>query len=312
VEQQSRSFVGPSRRNSNAEGGLQQQLQHHQQQQHHATVDQPERGHAGQTGSSQRPVIVPDWRLKERMRTVACGLALALNIDTPPPDTVRPQPCAVLTSWIDPTDRTKRNRTQAGEVIAERLEQQYSQWQRNLKFRHAIDPTFDQMRSLCERLRRDAKNDRLLLHFNGHGVPRPTDVGELWVVDKNKTEYIPIAMEEIKQWLGSPSLIILDCSNAATLIPYFCNTTLPPGSSMDEIASQWVKDVIILCPCGENEVLPLHPDYPADLFTSCLTTPIPMALRWFILKNPALGLKPDMVNLIPGNVSERKTPVGPR
>jgi regulatory associated protein of mTOR len=64
-----------------------------------------------------------------------------------------------------------------------------------------------------------------------------------------------------------------------------------------------VKDVIILCPCGD-------PDYPADLFTSCLTTPIPMALRWFILQNPALGLKPDMVDRIPGNVSERKTPLG--
>jgi regulatory associated protein of mTOR len=153
---------------------------------------------------------------------------VALNIDTPPPDTVRPNPCAVLTSWIDPTDRTKRNRNQAGELVAERLEQQYTQWQRNLKFRHVVDPTYEQMRTICERVRRDAKNDRLLLHIHGHGVPRPTDVGEFWVVDKNKTEYIPIAMEDIKQWLGAPSMIILECSNAATLIPYFATRLYHP------------------------------------------------------------------------------------
>lgn len=37
--------------------------------------------------------------------------------------------------------------------------------------------------------------------------------------------------------------------------------------------------------CGENQILPMNPDLPADLFTACLTTPIRIALRWFILQN---------------------------
>lgn len=29
----------------------------------------------------------------------------------------------------------------------------------------------------------------------------------------------------------------------------------------------------------------MNPDLPADLFTSCLTTPIRVALRWYILQS---------------------------
>ena len=30
------------------------------------------------------------------------------------------------------------------------------------------------MKKLCISCRRNAKNERVLLHYNGHGVPRPT------------------------------------------------------------------------------------------------------------------------------------------
>jgi len=40
------------------------------------------------------------------------------------------------------------------------------------------------------------------------------------------------------------------------------------------------KNCIQLGACQINQTLPMHPDLPADLFTSCLTTPIKMAARW--------------------------------
>lgn len=46
-----------------------------------------------------------------------------------------------------------------------------------------------------------------------------------------------------------------------------------------------LKDVIVMAACGEDEVLPTNADLPADVFTCCLTTPMPMALRWFIRQN---------------------------
>jgi hypothetical protein len=328
------------------------------------------------------PSIKPTWRLKERMKTVGICLVLALNIGTDPPDTYKPTPCAKLQTWFDPTTIS---RSKARERIAERLEAQYSNWQprTKLKCKRALDPTIEEVRALCLSMRRGAKNERVLLHYNGHGVPRCTANGEIWLFDKNHTQYIPLSVLELKSWLGKPSVIVLDCSNAGVLVPFFVSHTStntspasntpqrpPPdlnipgreGSSnnlmhivgasaldgdaptnridgFDQIrnrvapvqekstsgiateeeldpdatwAANTVREFIVLAPCAEGQLLPMNPDYPADLFTSCLTTPIPVALRWFIRKNPLSmeGVNPDVVDFIPGKTTDRKTPLG--
>ena len=277
--------------------------------------------------------IVPSWRLRDRMKTVGVGLVMALNIGTDPPDVVKPHPCAKLQCWMDPSTTS---RARAKEKIGERLEAQYARWQqqraaRPLKYRRALDPTVEDVRALCLWLRRHARHERILLHYNGHGVPRPTANGELWLFDKSITEYIPLSITDLRNWMGKPSIVVLDCSSAGILIP-FLTTPLPdttpstpppppPGPEatlaeqekyMETMSSLWVRDTIVLCPTSENEWLPMHPDYPADIFTSCLTTPIKMALRWFVRRNPQSmgGLHPDAVDAIPGKENDRKTPLG--
>jgi regulator-associated protein of mTOR len=41
---------------------------------------------------------------------------------------------------------------------------------------------------------------------------------------------------------------------------------------------------IVLASCRRDEILPMNPQYPADLFSACLTTPIAMAIRWLIVQ----------------------------
>jgi Raptor N-terminal CASPase like domain len=311
--------------------------------------------------------IKPDWRLRDRMKTVGVGLIMSLNVGTDPPDIIKPNPCAVLQCWIDPRPTigsgsgiittnlatntgttTGMTRAKARELIGERLERQYSKWQltrtaRPLKFRKALDPTVEDVRNMCIRLRREARNERILLHFNGHGVPKPTNHGEIWVFDKNHTEYIPLSVSDLRLWMGKPNIVVLDCSSAGTLVPFFLQSL--NGSEQNMTSQQpdirnnnndnangnknentndegedeneqddfaWVHDTILLCPCSENEWLPMHPNYPADIFTSCLTTPIPIALRWFIRQNQYLMnmIHPDSVDRIPGQANDRKTPLG--
>lgn len=134
----------------------------------------------------ETPKLKPSWHLKDKMRTAGVGLVMALNIGTDPPDVTKPVPCAKLQTWLDPTSVS---RAKAKEKIGERLQAQYSQWQQQrttapLKYRRALDPTVEDVRQLCLWLRRKAGNDRILLHYNGHGVPRPTSSGELWLFDK--------------------------------------------------------------------------------------------------------------------------------
>lgn len=55
----------------------------------------------------------------------------------------------------------------------------------------------------------------------------------------------------------------------------------------------------------------MNPNLPADLFTSCLTTPIDIALRWFILQNNLLStISMDIIDKIPGRLNDRRTPLG--
>ena len=327
-------------------------------------------------------VDIPTWRLKERMKTVGVGMILALNIGTDPPDVQKPNPCAKLQCWIDPTTMS---RAKARERIGEKLEAQYARWQQRakLKYKRALDPTVEDVRSLCASMRRQARNDRLLLHYNGHGVPRPTADGEIYVFDKNHTHFIPLSVLDLRRWIDKPTIVVLDCSGAGVLMPYLTGALdhqlllaqqqgglqggggggagdVPQHQSSPSIlamatpmqqqqqqrrsygnaadtmnamagggvaggigrmageteaayAARTVTDTIVLCPTSPGDLLPMGPEFPADLFTSCLTTPIPIALRWFVHRNPlsrASMLDPSRVDSIPGKINDRKTPLG--
>ncbi|KAJ2480205.1 Target of rapamycin complex 1 subunit kog1, partial [Coemansia sp. RSA 2320] len=57
--------------------------------------------------------------------------------------------------------------------------------------------------------------------------------------------------------------------------------------------------------------LPTNPELPADLFTSCLTTPIKVALRFWVTRNPGTSkVTLDMCDKLPGSVKDRQTPIG--
>jgi len=153
----------------------------------------------------------------------------------------------------------------------------------------------EEVKKLCDSLRRSAKDERVLFHYNGHGVPRPTTNSEIWVFNKNFTQYIPLSIYDLQTWLGSPSIYVFDCSSAGVLINNQQNQ----------------DDHIIFAACAAGEFLPQNPDLPADMFTSCLTTPIKMALRWFCTRSsPLLQMDPDLVDKIPGRLNERKTVLG--
>lgn len=70
------------------------------------------------------------------------------------------------------------------EMIGGSLQKQYERWQPRARYKQTLDPTIDDVKKLCNSLRRNAKEERVLFHYNGHGVPKPTANGEIWVFNK--------------------------------------------------------------------------------------------------------------------------------
>jgi len=274
------------------------------------------------TDSSLKKNQIEDWRMRERLKTVSVALVLCLNIGIDPPDIVKTSPCAKLECWIDPFAYPQQK---ALETIGKLLQQQYEVWQPRARYKLSLDPSAEETKKLCCSLRRNAKEERVLFHYNGHGVPKPTPGGEIWVFNKNYTQYIPVSIHDIQTWLGSPSIFVYDCSNAGNIVNAFNRfakerdnearrqlPTIDPQTGMKTTPRfSAFKNCIQLAACGSNEILPMNPDLPADIFSCCLTTPIQIALRWFVMQNPLLiHITPEMINKIPGRLNDRRTPLG--
>lgn len=98
------------------------------------------------------------------------------------------------------------------EVIGNNLQKQYERWQPRARYKQSLDPTIEEVKKLCVSLRRNAKEERVLFHYNGHGVPRPTSNGEIWVF--NRVGYLnniyiiklPILLFNMKTLLGVHSI----------------------------------------------------------------------------------------------------------
>ena len=64
------------------------------------------------------------------------------------------------------------------------FQSKYERWQPKARYKQCLDPTLDDVKKLCVTMRRNAKDERILFHYNGRGVPKPTANGEIWVFNK--------------------------------------------------------------------------------------------------------------------------------
>lgn len=72
------------------------------------------------------------------------------------------------------------------------------------------------------------------------------------------------------------------------------------------------RDLVVFAASGCDELLPFVPQMPADLLTSCLTTPLESAIRWHCYVDGSLlaASSIDDALRIPGRASDRRTPLG--
>lgn len=273
-----------------------------------------------------QPIL--DWKImKDRRKTVSAAIVLCLNIGVDPPDVVKTHPCAKTEAWIDPI--TYNDTKKAIEAIGKNLQTQYETLSLRTRYKQSLDPCVEDVKRFCNSLRRNARDERILFHYNGHGVPQPTQSGEIWVFNRGYTQYIPVSLYDVQTWLGAPCIYVYDCNSAGNIVTNFKkfvqkridddnegnHDNLAPSPTTAYI------DSIQLAACRSNELLPMDPDLPADLFTCCLTCPIEISIKWFIMQSPIkksyygplLDIAKNSPNgniAIPGKLTDRRTPLG--
>lgn len=272
----------------------------------------------------------PDWRMRERLRTVAAALVMCLNIGVDPPDVSKTNPASKLICWMDPESLEP---SKALAAIGRNLQVQFETLSMKTRYKQYLDPIVEDTKRFCTNLRRTAKDERVLFYYNGFGVPKPTSGGEIWVFNRAYTQYIPLTLYDLQTWLGAPCIYVWDASASGNIINVFrriaqgnyedaARTAAAEGRSMPPLSPDGIvhvdgepqfplRESIHLAACAADEILPMNPDLPADLFTCCLTSPIEIALRWFVLQNllPS-SLNVEMVMNIPGRLQDRRTPLG--
>eukprot|EP00960_Hanusia_phi_P064321 765762-Hanusia_phi.AAC.9 len=208
------------------------------------------------------------------------ALVACLNIRVDPPDVIKPSPCARMECWVDPQMMSPHK---ALETIGKKLEAQYRRWQPRANYQQGLDPKVEDVKKLCDNLRKEAKDERVLFHYNGHGVPRPTANSEIWVFNKNFTQYIPLSVYDLQTWLGSPSVFVFDCSNAGVLVNQ----------------QHRDADLIILAACSAGELLPQVPEHPHPCIFPCLLLSFPPVLLLTLSPTAESGATCGRVHVLP-------------
>lgn len=285
------------------------------------------------------------WKSKDKVKLMQVGLVLCLNVGIDQPAPGDPDFAGAMMDYRSVMSRTEcwiDTGITAPGVSAKSIEgavmraltTAYTRLMPKQGIVKAVRdnaPTVDHIRKLFNNLRKVALGncDRVLMHYNGHGMPRPTPAGELWALSTDQTEYVPIHARELKAWVGSPAMYVLDCSNAGVLMPYLIaplpgTTEANTGATPSEFkggagtrATAGENDQLepfIMAACSKGESLPLQTGLPADVFTCCLTCPLKTSLLWSLQTGQAAVVLPRafraLIGRLPGKLSDRKSPLG--
>jgi len=250
-------------------------------------------------------------------RTFGGVLAVCLNAEVEPPDSRCPRHLRAVMSFcgIDLQAMSMHDPRKVVAAVGRELEQRFMHLHgsRACAYRQCLDPTSEQVQRTCLKLRREAGEDNLLLHYSGHGVPAPSTLGELWFFNESYTEYVPARVVDVAQWLGAPRLMIFDtaCSEHAvgSLKVHF------GAAQQQALECGGPLPIIALGATSAGERLPVSEVFPADVFTACLTKPLEMAMQLSIQRSArhsnSHGLRAsEVLSRVPDTLADRRSPLG--
>lgn len=167
----------------------------------------------------------------------------------------------------------------------------YQKYRHQLRFVHLVSPSTEKMNGLTSQ-RKETPLGRILYHYVGYGYPSAKQ-GKMYVCDGRPPTLKSYSIKKVMDTLKTPAWFIFDCDKAGAFIPKIeqraktlKNQGNPVPNRKRPAYSRVVNwdDWFCMCATGADEVLPKEPLLPRDFLTTCLLTPVPIAILCHILK----------------------------
>ena len=119
---------------------------------------------------------------------------------------------------------------------------------------------------------------------------------------------------DVAEWLGGPSLFVLDCPCAGRLVRALARRGADAATAGGAAAAAAAAPVV-LGATEADEWLPVADDFPADVFTACLTRPLEPPCSSRCARRSAARRRPpppaaQLLAALPGSLGDRRSPLG--
>jgi len=169
----------------------------------------------------------------------------------------------------------------------------YSSMKKLPRFMPIIAPTPEKMVSISK-IRHDFASGRIMFHFIGQGFPPLSSEG-LIIRNNHNGPLLATNLKNLFVQIHTPSVFIFDCENAALAIDAFkkaedeMTETVEVAANRFPVAANYVKaddwsDWFCLCATSVGEKLPVDPLIPRDFLSTCILSPVSIAILCHILK----------------------------
>lgn len=186
---------------------------------------------------------------------------------------------ALVYTWRD-MSRVLPN--EFSQSVQSNLRASFLKVRQHVRFNCWIDPTPDKLTSSAS-LRRDIKGGRIMFHYIGFGFPC-LEGKNIYAVDVRNGCFVGYPLEQLFDCMKTPAWFVFDCSNAASTIPVLERAAEQRETANSGTADGFMgrgidwRDWFCLCATDVGEELPSDPHLPRDFLTSCLLTPVTVAV----------------------------------